>query len=353
MNNGGLIVAGGQEERNAFEHQMKITKFDSLGNLVFNKQILPNSTGYLFGIVETQDKGFITCGMFYNNISNSDISPIVLKTDSMGNVDWYHILPYSGDINEAQSIIKTNDGNYVYTWENVFNQAGAHNKVYMQHVTKIDEAGNELWTKDYGYSFDYYQRIKQLPNGNLMIVGKYTDTLGTGPQAHLIVCNSNGDTLWTRKFSGEPGTSPAPSPNCYDGTFTTDGGFILTGETYCCNFTPNVGWTSSLWVLKTDSLGLITSVNNLAQSELSHASLGSPFPNPANTTTTISTVIPPSNQKCFLLLFDLQGRQLEQIKLEMGFNQTVINLSAYTSGEYIIALSVDGFNAGTKKIIKR
>ena len=100
-------------------------------------------------------------------------------------------------------------------------------------------------------------------------------------------------------------------------------------------------------------LGLITSVNNLAQSELSHASLGSPFPNPANTTTTISTVIPPSNQKCFLLLFDLQGRQLEQIKLEMGFNQTVLNLSQYPSGEYLIALSADGFNSGTKKIIKR
>ena len=55
----------------------------------------------------------------------------------------------------------------------------------------------------------------------------------------------------------------------------------------------------------------------------------------------------------FLLLFDVTGRQLQQIKIEIGFNQTAINFSEYPAGEYVIALSVDGFNAGTKKIIKQ
>ena len=353
MLNGNIVIPGAINAMNTIDYHFRLTEMDSNGNLIFSKTLLPNQLGILSGVVETSDHGFLATGYFYNNISNNNLSPIVIKTDSLANVEWYHLQPFSGDIDLGQSISKTNDGNFVYTWENVFYQSGAANKVYMQHATKIDEAGNELWTKDYGYSFDYYQRIKELPNGNLMMVGKFTDTLGMGPQAQLIVCNSSGDTLWTRKFSGEPGTSPGPILECYDGTFTSDGGIILTGETYCCNFTANVGWTSSLWVWKIDSLGLLTSTINLPKPELNHISLGVPYPNPTENTTTITSVIPPSIQNSYLLLFDVHGRQLEQIKLLIGLNQTVLNLSQYPSGEYLIALSADGFNAGTKKIIKR
>ncbi len=357
LHNGGIVLPGFQNYLGFSNSQFHISAFDSSGTLVFHQRILPLLNGQLLGAVETIDSGYMTTGLLYNNIFSSDLSPIVIKTDSVGNVEWYHVLPYSGDMHGAHDITRTNDGNCVYTWANVVYSSGAVNKVWDFHATKIDILGNEIWTKEYGYTFDYYQRIKETPNGNLMMVGWFTDTIGFGKQAYLMLCDANGDSLWTRKISGEPGTSPASMPICYDGTFTSDGGYILTGQTFCCNFTPNFGWTSSLWILKTDSLGLITSVINLPKPDLQHASLSNPYPNPTRDKCTITTLIPPTNENtqgekgAFLILFDLQGRQLQKVEVDVGLNQTIIDLSTYVSGEYVVALSIDGFNAGTKKII--
>ena len=111
-------------------------------------------------------------------------------------------------------------------------------------------------------------------------------------------------------------------------------------------------------MLKTDSLGLITSVINLPKPNLLLGSLSAAYPNPTTDKCTITTLIPPSENYLsgsdnYLLVFDLEGRQLEKIKIDSGLNHTLLNLSLNKSGEYVIALSVDGFNAGTKKIIKQ
>ena len=352
IHDGGIVLPGSQNYLGNPNSQFRIAAFDSAGNLKFNSQVLKQYHGAFYGAVETSDHGFIGSGTLYNSIANEDYSPIVIKMDSVGNSQWYSILPFSGDLHFANNITRTLDGNYIFNWANVVHQPGAAHKVWMLHATKIDELGNQIWTKEYGYTFDYYERIKELPNGNFMIAGFFNDTLGTGRQAFLMLCDSNGDSLWTRKFSGAPGTSPGSVPDCWDGTYTSDGGYILTGTTYCCNFTPQLGWTSSLWVLKTDSLGLITSVINLPKPSLNLALLSSAFPNPTNNFTTISSIIPPNTKNAFLILFDANGRQLEQVKTVEGFNQTIFDLSKYTTGEYVIALSIDGFNAGTKKIIK-
>jgi len=350
---GGLVLPGNQQNFSGSIYQFNLSSFDSLGNLIFHQAILPLFNGSLFGVTETSDRGYICVGQKCNFCFLSDLSPIVIKTDSLGNVDWYQILPYSGDINTAYDVVNTQDGNYVYTWGNVVLAPGAQHKVWKMHFTKIDLSGNEIWTKEYGYSFDYLQRIKELPNGNLMLTGWFRDTLAFSKQAMLTVCTNNGDTLWSRKFSGDP----VGNIKCMDGGFTSDGGFILTGETYCCNFTPNLGWTSSLWVLKTDSLGLITSVINLPKPELNLTSLSAPYPNPTSNKCTITTLIPPgdnymSGSDYYILVFDLLGRQLEKIKITYGLIQTILDFSMYENGEYVIALSINGFNAGTKKVIK-
>ena len=350
----GIVVSGYENAWGGYGNKFMLAVFDSIGNLKFHKTLMPQFSGNLLSAIESSDHGFIATGIKYNSSVNfSDNSPIVIKTDSLGNTVWYKILPFWGDYHLAENIIKTQDGNYIFVWENVFYNSGAAYKMWQTHATKIDEQGIELWTKDYHYSFDQHKRIVELPNGNLMVSGRYTDTLGNGIKGFLMVCDSNGDSLWTRKFNGPPGPSPGSNPRCSDGTFTSDGGYILTGETYCCNFNPFFGWTSSLWILKTDSFGLITSVVNLPKPSMELNSIGNSFPNPTNKITTVSTIVSPTIQSAFLLLFDVTGRQLKQIKIEIGFNQTAINFSEYPAGEYVIALSVDGFNAGTKKIIKQ
>ncbi len=355
-NQGGFAIAGWQEAFVGGPYDGHLSVFDSLGNLLFHNRPMPQSRGYFMGAAQTSDNGFIITGAQINSFVE-DQSPLILKTDSMGNLDWSYTLPYWGDYHYAENVIRTQDGNYIYVWENVVLNPGASHKVWKYHATKISEQGTELWTKEYLYSFDGHQRICELPNGNFMISGWGTDTLGNGPRALLMQCNSDGDSLWTREIRGAQGASPFPILHCMDGTFTTDGGYILTGETSCCNLSP-IGWTSSLWVLKTDSLGLITSVINLPKPNLQSASLSAPYPNPTSDKCTITSLIPPgenyfTNSDNYLLVFDIQGRQLEKIKIGVGLNQTLLDISTYKSGEYLIALSIYGFNAGTKKIVKQ
>jgi hypothetical protein len=53
----------------------------------------------------------------------------------------------------------------------------------------------------------------------------------------------------------------------------------------------------------------------------------------------------------YLLLFDLRGKQLQKIEVSIGLNHTRIDMSSYANGEYIIVLAVDGFNAGSGKLM--
>jgi hypothetical protein len=280
---------------------------------------------------------------------NSDLSPVIIRTDSTGNIIWNYALPFQGDMHYANDIIQTQNGNYIYSWCNVVQLPGTGSKVWLEHATEIDINGNEIWTKDYGYTFDELRRIKLLPNGNFMMSGWHSDTISFNRQAILIICDTSGSVLWSRTFSG----SPSAYIICMDGNFTSDGGFILTGETTCCNYDPHLGQTTSLWVLKTDSLGLFTSVINLPHPELRLSSLGDPYPNPVGENVSISSIIPPATESAYLLFFDTFGRQLKQIKLSAGLNNSLVTVSGLPKGEYTIALSIDGFNAGTKKIIKQ
>jgi len=354
--NGGIVIPGYAHHFTNPPTKFRLSAIDANGVQLLSKTILPNLSGEFLGACGTSDGGYMAAGLLFNVVQNNNLSPIIVKTDSAGNTDWYHVLPYSGDLHEADDVMATFDGNYVYSWANVVWQSGAK-KVWIPHLTKIDIYGNEIWTKDYGYSFDMLRRIKELPNGNIMVTGWYVDTVGTGRQALLQLFDTNGNTLWTRKFSGFNGPSPGDLPLCMDGIYTSDGGFILTGETACCNFTPNLGWTTSLWVLKTDSMGLITSLGSLDPVKLDGTMMISIFPNPVSDYCTVTSLVPPSRNIGYgekgacLLLFDMQGKQLQNIDISTGLNHTRIDLESYSKGEYIVVLVLDGYNAGARKIV--
>jgi hypothetical protein len=106
------------------------------------------------------------------------------------------------------------------------------------------------------------------------------------------------------------------------------------------------------WVLKTDSLGLVTSLNEVEENLLSKVEFKNPYPNPVQNELTIETFIPLAFKQSQLYLFDMQSRELQTIQLNKGLNKTKIDLSQYASGNYLIALSVNGLAAGAKRIIK-
>jgi len=79
---------------------------------------------------------------------------------------------------------------------------------------------------------------------------------------------------------------------------------------------------------------------------------------PTNHETKIKTFVRtiPSNKitdesNSYLLVFNLQGKQIAQIPVPTGEQETNIDVSTYPIGNYIIVLSVNGYNAATQKLL--
>jgi len=103
---------------------------------------------------------------------------------------------------------------------------------------RIDTA----WTKIYGDSVEGYS-VQQTTDGGYIIAGQAWSLGADGRDVYLIKTDSLGDSLWTRTYGGSYGQSGSSVQQ------TTDGGYIITGETWSNDTTSNV------YLIKTDSLG--------------------------------------------------------------------------------------------------
>lgn len=166
--------------------QLYIVKTDSLGLVQWNYEYgLSGSfvVGYGNDILQTKDKGYIAVG-YQKSSSGFDLGSIqILKIDSIGNTTWTNFL---SSVVEGKSIeYLPADSSYLISGFKYFNIA----TIDSASLTKIDKNGNELWTK-------YYSKArgrKVLSNG------------GTGftllTTKGLIKTNNSGNILFTKNFS--------------------------------------------------------------------------------------------------------------------------------------------------------
>jgi hypothetical protein len=84
-----------------------------------------------------------------------------------------------------------------------------------------------LWTKTYGEKFDsdYAYSVAQTSDGGYVIAGTTKPFLSADEDVYLLRTDSNGDTLWTRRYGG------ADDDQGQSVRETADGGYIIAGWT--------------------------------------------------------------------------------------------------------------------------
>ena len=163
-------------------------------------------------IYAVSDSSFIMCG--YSADSMDNFSSYVLRADRNGEAIWSRTY---GDITIANSIIETDDGNFLI--------GGSGNGQF--YAMLIDGEGDIIWRCDYDEG--RCLAVIELKNGDFLLGGR-------GSDGRLILINEDGDPLWDNNYA--PGGSEA-----INALRETDGGAVATG--YARN-------PSHFWALKVD-----------------------------------------------------------------------------------------------------
>jgi uncharacterized delta-60 repeat protein len=145
-------------------------------------------------------------------------------------------------LNGAYSIIQSSDGGYVVAgWTYSFEGFGAGGPDF--YVVKLDSSGNVQWTKTIGGSYeDFAWSITQSSDGGYVVAGE------TYSYEHMYVVklDSSGNVLWTKTIgvsSWDFATSIIQS---------SDGGYVVAGYTWSFG-----AGDRDFYVVKLDSSGNI------------------------------------------------------------------------------------------------
>ena len=233
---GGYIIVGYTGSLggpNGADQDLYLVKTDGNGDSLWTKTFGGTSWDYGISVKQTTDGGYIMTGFTWSFAITTGHDVWLIKTDSIGNTSWTKT--YGSGM--GNSVQQTNDGGYII--------CGNNSDVLL---IKTDENGNEQWSKNFGgIEYDSGESVQQTTDGGYIVcgmTGSFGDTLG---DVWLLKTDYQGDTLWTQTFGGigyEKG---------YSVQQTTDGGYIISGET-----SSNVQ-SVDVYLIKTDGNGNIVS----------------------------------------------------------------------------------------------
>jgi len=193
-------------------------------------------------IQKTSDGGYIISGTYWWNAWSLWFCYFyLLKIDASGNQQWYKTHGTFDRENVAQSIKQTSDGGYI-----IAGYSGIPQNMQL-YIAKTDSLGNILWTRIYGTtdSFDAGRCVEQTSDGGYIITGE-TGAFGDGSQnMWLIKLDSNGTEQWNKTYGG----TGFDGGNCVK--ITSDGGFVITG--FSESYSPD--GSMDIWLIKTDING--------------------------------------------------------------------------------------------------
>jgi len=151
---------------------------------------------------------------------------------------------YGGSSSDyAYSIQQTSDGGYIVVGETWSFGAGSGDI----WVLKLDANGTVVWQKTYGGSdYETAYSIQQTSDGGYIVAGE-TYSFGTGYfDIWVLKLDANGTVVWQKTYS------KSSYETAYSIQQTSDGGYIVAGKTY--SFLGGF-YCEKFWVLKLDTNG--------------------------------------------------------------------------------------------------
>jgi len=176
-------------------------------------------------IIPTDDGGFLAIGYY---ATGSDIDSWLMKLDSSGTKVWEKKYDRSAD-DEFYIIKKTFDGNFVIG-------GVSRNSAYYDFdgvVIKISPTGDILWTKKMGGDgADFAMNLIPLADRNIMISGYTGSNTGKHYDVWMWKLDANGELLWEKTYGDNSEERSGGLMQTSDGNFMISGYKVINGLSY-------------------------------------------------------------------------------------------------------------------------
>lgn len=254
-----------------------LVKTDAAGNIQWQNTIGGDGTDYLYSVEQTIDHGYILGGWSSSDtsgdqaegsIGNSDYW--IVKTDSSGNIQWQNTIGGTGT-DYLFSVQQTTDTGYIlggYSDSHISGDKTENtNGLFDCWIVKTNSIGDIQWQNTFGgHDWEWLRCIRQSSDGGYIIgadsrsdiSGDKTENSNGDVDIWIVKTNAIGDIVWQNTIGG------SKSDATYSIKETTDGGYILTAESFSDisgdktsnNYDPTL-LTADIWVIKTDAAGTI------------------------------------------------------------------------------------------------
>lgn len=182
----------------------------------------PNALNGASGIAicKAPDGGCVVLGQ--NFADTNGLKSIVVKIDPSGVKEWQLVVDNNLLPNGLKDIVPTNDGGYMLSGDTRDNQL--KQDVWL---VKVSASGTVLWNKSFGFSTLDEQVAEMIASsdGTFVIFGTVLENTND-PNFFIAKADADGNLIWQKKYN-KPGYQIA-----YDLVQTSDGGFVLLGDTY-------------------------------------------------------------------------------------------------------------------------
>jgi len=254
---GGYFVAGYTKSKGAGNNDVWVLKLDSAGAIAWEKTFGESESEFAYAVSRTPDNGCIVAGekRIYNVLDDYNLTSsykwdlYVIRLDSTGATLWEKW--YGGaDYDRANAVIATGDGGSIVAGHTQSYADGytppPHNKKDIW-IIKLTSSGEKSWEVVHGgKEADGINSIDRTPDGGYIAAG-FTASYGSGSyDCEVIRLDASGNILWEKAYGG---TLPDVA-NCIRST--TDGGFIVAGETWSYG-----AGKTDFWVLKLGQDGAV------------------------------------------------------------------------------------------------
>jgi len=255
---GGYLINGETSSFGAGSSDVFVAKFDSSGNLSWSKTWGGAATDLSDSIIATSDGGFAISGITYSyGAGSGDV--FLAKYDTSNNLSWSQTWGSAGSEFNGMSFTQVSDGGFIIAGGSGNFGAGSQDIF----LAKYDSSGNFVWNKTWGgTNSDQVSHITSTSDGGIILAGD-TSSFGAGSNDALLAkYDSSGNLSWSRTWGGtaqDQGGFVTVSGNEYILSGYTQSFGAGSNDVFVANYNSsgNFAWNSTWGSSSAEGSGLI------------------------------------------------------------------------------------------------